>query len=155
MNRLNADLGVDSGQMGIFPASWVRSDAVGDLADLALALPVAPGARYRSLVDQTGMRLVEDRRGDFTVPDGCDRLIVADPCYVLAGEYDTDDPYGRACSVSDDVRRFTVPDRAGEGLCTGTMYGDGEYSAHAELDDRGNLVAFEISFVDDDEDDDS
>jgi hypothetical protein len=73
------------------------------------------------------------------------QILIVDPCYVLADNYEDNGPYRQCCDVT------LGDDSAGEaalGVATATNYGDGNYPVYVTYDSSGRPTEARIVFVD-------
>lgn len=174
METIKKDLGVDSGQMAVFPV-----ERGGDPSLMAL-VPAQQGAVYHAFVAHSDegtwgtrvARLVVLRDDCLTERDdglkevgqfACRsaKLLVSDPCYYFEDEYGEGGAYDRACSATCDMKTGSMtPLRAGifrgldgDGVCCSSGYGDGCYDMTAAVDDRGARRVDVVFIGDEDEED--
>lgn len=95
------------------------------------------------------------------------QILLVDPCYIKTDGKDAWDSdchfvpdadrefdaskggYSACCAASlseDGAGQVTICGVAGDGVCTSTGYGDGNYPVYAEYNDEGRIVKVTIDF---------
>lgn len=114
-----ADIGVDSGQAGIFDAQHYRSDA---------SIP----ADFQSL-RKGGLKRYGDEEGELFYAACCDRTL---------------GPTGEGMRVAGYYGGGTIP----FGAVASSGYGDGSYVAEVAKNEDGEIIAIQIEFISEDDD---
>ena len=157
-------LGVDAGLMS-FIQDTKRKTFRDDCWHVATKVPVKAGDHYQVSVeiDETEgrvakLKIARVNDGNFVIEDGCENLVISDPCYILQ---DDNDKWGEFCNKlyekeTHDRKSYPIfIEHYGVKVAVSSSgYGDGYYNCDIETDDDGNLKEASIIFIDPDEEHD-
>lgn len=157
-------LGVDAGLMS-FIQDTKRKTFRDDALDWATSVPVKVGDHYHVSVDMSDdeiwgnrvTKLTIERAGDgeFIIEDGCENIIISDPCYIMPTDH-----WSSFCNKlyvkkeSEDKCPLLLEHYGVKVAVSSSGYGDGCYECTIETDDSGNLKKAFVVFIDDSEDED-
>lgn len=154
-------LGVDAGLMS-FIQDTKRKTFRTDCMHVATKVPVKAGDQYQVSVEideaeRAVSKLKIERAysaGNFVIEEGCENLVISDPCYILQ---DDNDKWGEFCTKLHEKethgRNYPVfIEHYGVKVAVSSSgYGDGYYDCNIETDDDGNLKEASIIFIGPDE----